>query len=108
MLLDEKLKLLEEVTAALNKEQSTNGRYIPSSNRALVSALPFGKSKATRYSSVPPSIPEGGSDHDIEMADGHEDPIEVMPTEEEDNIVEISPCRVRACARAMALYATVT
>ncbi|THG97081.1 hypothetical protein EW026_g4857 [Hermanssonia centrifuga] len=56
MSLDEKLRLLEEVAAAL-KDQGTNSS----------------RSGAPIHSSVPPSTPEGGSDpSDIEMGDSDE------------------------------------
>ncbi len=72
MSLDEKLRLLEEVAAAL-KDQGTNGRYLSVSGHGSSTGPYSSRSGAPIHSSVPPSTPEGGSDpSDIEMGDSDE------------------------------------
>ncbi|PSS34000.1 hypothetical protein PHLCEN_2v1956 [Hermanssonia centrifuga] len=88
MSLDEKLKLLEEVTAALNKEQNAGGRYLPASKYGTGSGPSSGGSEAMRHPSVPPSTPQGSSERDVKMADEIVDhSIEMTPTETYDSDV---------------------
>ncbi len=98
MSLDEKLRLLEEVTAVLNKKQEPNGslRYLPVSKHGLDTGPHSGRSGVLiqRHSSVPPSTPEGGSDlSDIEMtdfeSDGIDESIEMPPTEIYDSDTDV-------------------
>ncbi|PSS37307.1 hypothetical protein PHLCEN_2v850, partial [Hermanssonia centrifuga] len=100
MSLDEKLRLLEEVAAALNKDQKINRMYLPASHHGSGTGSYSRGSGAHRHSSVPPSTPEEGSDSsDIEMfnsdevfnADEIDDPMEMTPTEVYDSDTDMVP-----------------